>query len=131
MNLGVDMHSRTPIYAQIAERVKHMVATGELAPGDQLPTVRQLAQDLGVNFNTVARAYKLLDGAGVISTQQGRGTFVHERPDERALEQLRAGKLSTLFGHAVVEALSLGYNPAEIRRAFGDMLRQLEKSRKR
>jgi GntR family transcriptional regulator len=131
MNLKVDMHSRVPIYIQIVERVKHSIATGELAPGDQLPTVRQLAQDLRVNFNTIARAYTMLDKAGIISTQQGRGTYVRDRPDERALSQMRVEKLHALVGHAVIEAFSLGYKPAEIRATFDDTIKQLEKESKR
>ncbi|HEY4689816.1 MAG TPA: GntR family transcriptional regulator [Anaerolineae bacterium] len=131
MNLKIDMHSGVPIYTQIVERVKHMIATGELKPGDQLPTVRQLAQDLRVNFNTIARAYALLDAAGIISTQQGRGTFVRERPDERAITRMRAEKLNAMIEHVVIEASSLGYRPAEIRAAFDDALKQLGKESKR
>jgi len=131
MNLKVDLHSGVPIYAQVVERLKHMVATGELKPGDQLPTVRQLARDVRVNLNTIARAYALLNDAGVISTQQGRGTFVRERPDARALSRMRAEKLNTLIERAVVEAFSLGYKPAEIREAVDAAIKQLEKERKR
>jgi len=131
MNLKVDLHSGVPIYIQIVERVKHMIATGELKPGDQLPTVRQLAQDLRVNFNTIARAYTVLNDADIISTQQGRGTFVRERPDERAIGRMRAEKLSALISHVVIEASSLGYKPAEIRSAFDDVIRQLERESKR
>jgi GntR family transcriptional regulator len=131
MNLKVDMHSGVPIYIQIVERVKHSIATGELQPGDQLPTVRQLAQDLRVNFNTIARAYAMLDDAGIISTQQGRGTYVRERPDERVLAHMRVEKLSALVSRAVVEAFSLGYKPAEIRAAFEDTIKQLEKESRR
>lgn len=130
MNLKVDMHSGVPIYIQIVERVKHMIATGELKPGDQLPTVRQLAQDLRVNFNTIARAYTLLNDAGIISTQQGRGTFVRERPDECAIARMRTEKLSALIGHVVIEASSLGYKPTDIRAAFDDAIKQLEKESK-
>ncbi len=96
MKLKVDLHSRVPIYIQIVERVKHSLAIGELAPGEQLPTVRQLARDLRVNFNTVGRAYSLLNDAGILSTQQGRGTYVRERPEGRALLQMRSEKLRTL-----------------------------------
>jgi GntR family transcriptional regulator len=131
MNLKVDLHSGAPIYAQIVDRVKHMIATGELKPGDQLPTVRQLALDVRVNLNTVARAYAILNDAGVISTQQGRGTYVRDRPDERALSRMRADRLNTLIQRAVVEALSLGYKPAEIRASLDDAFKQLEKESKR
>ncbi|MGD8760462.1 MAG: GntR family transcriptional regulator, partial [Anaerolineales bacterium] len=64
MFIELDFRSHIPIYVQIMERIKHLMATGMLGPGDQLPTVRQLAADLRVNFNTVARAYRLLDEAG-------------------------------------------------------------------
>ena len=131
MNLRVNMHSRAPIYLQIVERVKHMVATGELRPGDQLPTVRQLAQHLRVNFNTVARAYTALHDAGVTFSQQGRGTFVRERPDGRALAHLRTEKLSSLAGNAVIEAFSLGYTPSEVRTAFHAAVKRVEIESKR
>jgi GntR family transcriptional regulator len=130
MKLTVDLHSRVPIYIQVVERIKHMIATGQISPGEQLPTVRQLAHDLKVNFNTVARAYSLLDDASIISTQQGRGTFVRERPDENELAQLRAETLHKLVGYAILEAFSLGYKPGEIRGAFENTVRQLEQERK-
>jgi GntR family transcriptional regulator len=131
MNLKVDTHSKVPIYIQIVERVKHMIATGEMKPGDQLPTVRQLAQDMRVNLNTIARAYRLLNDAGVISTQQGRGTFVRERSDDRALSRMRAEKLKALMDQIILEALSLGYKPAEIRSTFDLAVKQLEKESNR
>ncbi len=131
MKLTVDMHSGVPIYIQVIDGIKHQVATGTLKPGDQLPTVRQLAQDLRVNFNTIARAYTLLDEAGIISTQQGRGTYVRDRPDERTLSRMRAEKLNALISHAVIEAFSLGYRPAEIRAALEETLRHLNKESRR
>jgi len=121
-----DLRSGTPIYLQVAERIKHSIATGELAQGEQLPTVRQMARDLKVNFNTIARAYALLDAAGIITTQQGRGTFVRERPNSHVHVQLQADRLRALMGQAVVEALSLGHQPDEIRAAVEDMLKRFE-----
>src|SRR5512136_740644 len=106
----LDLAGRAPIYLQVAERIKHSIAMGELAPGEQLPTVRQLAHDLRVNFNTIARAYGQLDAAGIISTEQGRGTYVRERPDGRAHAQLRADKLRIIVGNAIMEAFSLNYS---------------------
>ena len=76
----LNFRSGDPIYLQIAEQFEQRIADGELKPGDQLPTVRELANELEVNFNTVARAYRILDDSGSISTQQGRGTYVIE-PD--------------------------------------------------
>src|SRR3970282_1936658 len=101
MVIELDFRSHVPIYSQIVDQVKQLVARGALQPGEQLPTVRQLAADLRVNFNTVARAYRMLDEAGVISTQQGRGPYVLEPanaaashgPQEGALEGVVCGFL--------------------------------------
>ena len=106
----LDMRSEAPIYVQIVEQVRQRVATGELQPGDQLPTVRQMATDLRVNFNTVARAYRLLDEAGLISTQQGRGTYIWEVPTEETLKQLKKKSLEELARNYLDEASRLGYS---------------------
>ncbi|HEY46325.1 MAG TPA: GntR family transcriptional regulator [Anaerolineae bacterium] len=114
MFVELDFRSHIPIYVQIVERIKHLVATEALKPGDQLPTVRQLAADLRVNFNTIARAYRILDEAGVISTQQGRGTYVLEPlPPERAT-RLRRAALDALIRSFLVEADRLGFEPDEV-----------------
>jgi GntR family transcriptional regulator len=70
----IDFRSDEPIYLQIARQIEELVGNGELNVGDQLPTVREMAADLSINFNTVARAYRLLDESRIISTQRGRGT---------------------------------------------------------
>ena len=106
----LDMRSEAAIYVQIVEQVRQRVATGELQPGDQLPTVRQMATDLRVNFNTVARAYRLLDEAGLISTQQGRGTYIWEGPTEETLKQLKKKSLEELARNYLDEASRLGYS---------------------
>jgi GntR family transcriptional regulator len=114
MFVELDFRSHVPIYVQIVERIKHLVATEALKSGDQLPTVRQLAADLRVNFNTIARAYRILDEAGVISTQQGRGTYVLEPlPPERAT-RLRRAALDALVRSFLVEADRLGFEPDEV-----------------
>ena len=74
--VSIDARDRTPIYAQLERALRAAVATGRLQPGDQLPTVRQLAVDLSVNANTVARVYAELERAGVIETRRGGGLFV-------------------------------------------------------
>jgi GntR family transcriptional regulator len=114
IKLSLDFRSGTPIYLQIMEQIRQMVASGELSQGDQLPTVRQLATDLRVNFNTVARAYRLLDQAGLISTQHGRGTYIWETPSEESMAQLRHQSLDGLARRYLNEAARLGISPEEV-----------------
>lgn len=89
---------------------------GELKPGDQLPTVRVLAKKLKVNFNTVARAYRLLDSGGLISTQQGRGTYVLPVAHPGSSERLR--KLDELAKQFLVEASELEASDGEVLAIF-------------
>ena len=124
MKLEIDFTNHTPIYLQIMSQVKHAVASGELNPGDQLPTVRQLAADLRVNFNTVARAYRQLDEEGIISTQHGRGTYILEPASPEESERLRRQDLTLLAEHFVEEARRLDFSPEDVRRQFEDQLAQ-------
>ena len=89
LHFNLDFRSGVPSYVQIVEQVENYLATGELKPGDQRPTVRQLASELRVNFNTIARAYRMLDEAGLISTQQGRGTYLLDQPSKDAALKLK------------------------------------------
>ena len=120
MKIDVDPTSNVPIYLQIVEAVQQQVATGALGRGDQLPTVRQLAVDLRINPNTVARAYLELDRSGVISSQQGRGTYVSEQPDEVALAQRREQKLRATVSHFLLETLSQGYPLPDVLRVIAE-----------
>ncbi len=112
--LQIDFRSGLPIYTQIVNQVQAQVAGGVLKPGDQLPTVRALAEDLRVNFNTVARAYRILDEARIISTQQGRGTYITEIPPPRVTEKLRRESLEALTQRYISEAMRLGFSKEEI-----------------
>lgn len=112
-HIQLDFRSNEPLYLQIARQIESMVASGELHQGDQLPTVRELATELRINFNTVARAYRLLDERRLISTQRGRGTYIWEEPTEDTMNQLRQMSLEELAGKFLKEAERLGYSPAE------------------
>jgi GntR family transcriptional regulator len=120
--LQIDFRSGLPIYTQIVNQVQSQVASGVLAPGDQLPTVRALAEELRVNFNTVARAYRILDEARIISTQQGRGTYITEIPPPNVTERLRRESLKALTQRYISEALRLEFSTDEIRDTVGEQL---------
>lgn len=113
MDITLDFRSNIPIYIQIIDQMRQQVADSRLKPGDQLPTVRALASDLRVNFNTVARAYRLLDEAGIISTQQGRGTYILEEPASEISEQLRMESLDALARKFLQETMRLGFSSAQ------------------
>lgn len=127
-DLVIDFRSGQPIYLQIVEQIRQKVANGELKPGDQLPTVRQLAAELRVNFNTVARAYRLLDEAGLISTQHGRGTFIWETPAPEKMQAIRQQGLESLTRRYLSSAAQLGCRPPEIARMVNQMLEQWQQS---
>lgn len=110
----LDFHSGLPIYTQIVNQIQSHLMNGIIKPGDQLPTVRALAQELRVNFNTVARAYRLLDEERVISTQQGRGTYITEIPPPKLSEKLRHESLDALTQRFIGEAFRLGFSEREI-----------------
>lgn len=121
--LQIDFRSGLPIYTQIVNQVQTQVAGGILKPGDQLPTVRALAEELRVNFNTIARAYRILDEARIISTQQGRGTYITEIPPPRVTERLRKEALEVLTQRYISEALRLDFSKNEISEMIKEQLK--------
>ncbi len=121
--IQIDLRSDLPIYLQIIEQIKHQIAEGTLGPGDQLPTVRALAQELRVNFNTVARSYRLLDEAGVISTQRGRGTYILEKLPPELDQRLRREAHSVLARRYIREAVRLGFSSDEMMQNLQDQLK--------
>jgi GntR family transcriptional regulator len=124
MQIEIDFRSKVPIYIQIIDQIKHLIAAGVLRPDDQLPTVRQLAADLRVNFNTVARAYRSLDEEGLISTQHGRGTYILLPPSPENGERLRRQDLDWLTIQYLSDAALLDYTPREVKEIFENYLRQ-------
>jgi GntR family transcriptional regulator len=107
------MRSGVPIYQQIVEQIENMLVSGELKDGDQLPTVRQLAKHLEVNFNTVARAYRVLDEAGMLTTQQGRGTYILDNRTNQENEEKKKEMLLIKAKHYLEEASNLGVSLEE------------------
>ncbi|MEW6030999.1 MAG: GntR family transcriptional regulator [Chloroflexota bacterium] len=124
----LDLRSDSPIYVQIVDQVKGQIASGALKPGDQLPTVRALATELRINFNTVARAYRILDEERIISTQQGRGTYITEVPPPKVTERMRRESLEALARRFVSETARLGFSQAEIRQMVSEQLKSWKES---
>jgi GntR family transcriptional regulator len=122
MNLEIDFRSGIPIYLQVVERIKERLASGQLKPGDQLPTVRALASDLRVNFNTIARAYRIMDEAGIISTQQGRGTYILEMPSPEVIGNIRTQALQDLTQRYIADVERLGVAPDELKNTLNEQL---------
>ena len=123
LTLNLDFHSGLPIYTQIVNQIQSQLANKIIKPGDQLPTVRALAQELKVNFNTVARAYRILDEARIISTQQGRGTYITEIPPPEVSEKLRHESLTALTQRFIAEAFRLGFSEREVSQMVRDNLK--------
>src|SRR5919204_4200042 len=104
----------TPLYAQLERAIRFAIATERLRIGEQLPTVRQLAVDLKINANTVARVYAELERAGVVETRRGVGTFVRARHFEAARRSDRERELRALADRFLAEAAALGFSPDEV-----------------
>ena len=109
--------SGVPIYLQLMEQVKHAIETGALRPGEQLPGIRPLAEELVINANTVAKAYRELEHEGVIELRHGAGAFVSANGRaKKSTEKLRAGQ--TVVSDAVRRLRERGVTDDEIRRLF-------------
>ena len=114
----LDAHSGVPVYRQLIDQVMGGMATGTLAGGDQLPTVRQVAVDLSINPNTVVRAYRELEIRGILETQQGTGTFIsHQKVKRDEVERRR--QLEQLVSDFVARAGAAGFT-------LEDLLEQLQ-----
>lgn len=106
MDLRIDPSHAVPIYAQVVEQVKALVATGALRPGDAVPSVRELAARLRINRNTASKAYQMLEAEGVLETRKGQGTFVANGVS-RWSESERRGRIERSLDRSIVEAYHL------------------------
>lgn len=126
-NIEINFHSKEPLYYQIEVQIKFLITSGQVKPGDQLPTVRDLADALEINFNTIARVYRRLDQQGFVSSQRGRGCYVLDR--EVPIEEERREQFEQMAESFLRQSLELGIEPEEIR---SEILRLLkEKSEKK
>ena len=122
----LDLQSGVPVYRQIIDQVTGGMAAGALKPGDQLPTVRQLAVDLTINPNTVVRAYRELEIRGVLETQQGTGTFIsHQKVNSDRVERQR--RLNQLTNEFVARAGAGGFTVQDLLEQLHDLQAEQEK----
>ena len=126
MIFRLNQSSGIPLYLQLMEQVKHAVETGALREGDQLPTIRRVAEDLVMNPNTVVRAYRELEHEGVLELKHGSGAFIKESAEGRA-RLIR--KAQAVMESAVERLLLLGLTEDELRRAFENELAQANAKR--
>src|SRR5436305_9298966 len=117
--LSLDLRSGVPVYRQIVDQVLGGIAAGALVPGDQLPTVRQVAVDLAINPNTVVRAYRELEIRGALETQQGTGTFISRQKVKRD-EVERQRQINQLIGEFVARAGAAGFTIAELQEQLNE-----------
>lgn len=113
-----------PLYAQLTRAIQFAITTGRLRVGEQLPTVRQLAVDLRVNANTVAKVYAELERSGILETRRGVGTFVCARHFEAKNQEDHSKQLQELVDRFVTEAAAMGFSDE-------DLLKQLQSWRKK
>ena len=119
----IDSTSSRPAYQQLVDHVKREVALGRFLPGERLPTVRELAAQLILNPNTIARAYRLLEHEGIITTRPGAGAFVADS-GSRLGEEVQRHLVTTQFEHALVDGLTMGRSPETLHGWFDETLSQ-------
>lgn len=118
---AIDLHSGVPVYRQLIDQVLGGIASGSLAAGDQLPTVRQLAVDLAINPNTVMRAYRELELGGLLETHQGTGTFISSKKVERKSAE-RDRQLVQMAGEFAARAGAAGFSLEDLIDRLRDLL---------
>ena len=121
--ISVDARDPTPIYAQLERGLRAAMATGRLRPGDQLPTVRQLAVELSINANTVARVYAELERTGILETRRGVGTFVIATPAKAHPPKQHERRLRSFITRLLADASAAGFT-------LDDLLEALQAHRK-
>ncbi len=125
---NINTGSHTPIYAQITHQARHAVLTGRLKVGDQLPSVRALAEELVVNPNTVARAYAELSREGLLESRAGRGVFITQK--RKVFSRAEGWRRLEPQLHALIgEAMTLDFTPEELREAFEEQLGKWKKTK--
>jgi GntR family transcriptional regulator len=120
MQIHIQTHGGVPIYLQVMQQIKYLVASGRLQPGEELPSIRTLAEQLLVNPNTIARAYRELEASGVVEKRRTAGTYVTDNGSPLARKE-RLKLLNERIDQLLVEAFQMGFN-------LQDVLRMIQES---
>ncbi|MBI4830337.1 MAG: GntR family transcriptional regulator [Candidatus Lindowbacteria bacterium] len=129
MIINVDSTDGVPLYLQIAQELKHSLAVGSLKPGEQLPSVREVAEQITVNPNTVAKAYRELELQGIVETRRGTGTFVAKNVPAVSQEE-RSRIVARLIDKALDEARHLQLSEEQLERLIANRIASFKKPRK-
>jgi GntR family transcriptional regulator len=121
VQFAIDLRSGVPVYRQLIDQVRGGIASGTLTPGDQLPTVRQLAVDLAINPNTVMRAYRELELGGLLETHQGTGTFISSKKMEKKSAE-RDRQLVQMAGEFAARVGAAGFTLEDLIDRLRDLL---------
>jgi GntR family transcriptional regulator len=121
---NVNPSDPTPLYAQLTRAIQFAIATGKLRIGEQLPTVRQMAVDLKINANTVAKVYSELERTGIVETRRGVGTFICARHFEAKQKRQHDNELRDFADRVIAEAGAMGFS-------LDDLIDQLQSRRKK
>ena len=113
---AIDPSDVTPLHAQLERSIRAAIASRRLKPGDQLPTVRQLAVALRINANTVAKVYSQLERAGALGTRRGVGTFIADVQEPERNQSARDSELRAIAMRALADASARGFSAADLRR---------------
>jgi GntR family transcriptional regulator len=125
MNLRINFSSGVPIYLQLMEQIKHAVETGSIRAGEQLPTIRKIAEELTMNPNTVAKAYRDLEREGIVEVRHGLGVFV-AGPQSSAAKTDEIRQASEVLRTAMEKGMALDLSEGELRRVFEEELSRLQ-----
>ena len=123
MEVTIDLRDPVPVFGQLVMQIKAAVQAGTLKPGTALPTIRQLANDLQLNNNTVAKAYRMLERDSIIETLGRRGTFIHSEAKKNSLVDLNELAMS-LLSSSVAKLRDSGLTDSEIRNAFSTVMKE-------